>query len=65
MELIEVVADGSSANTALAIGEKHTTHDFRLGLKGEDGVQVMHLLVTDDKVQAVIDTLQNVLGAQP
>jgi uncharacterized hydrophobic protein (TIGR00341 family) len=65
MKIIEVVAETSSADTVSAIAEKYKAHDFRLGLKNEDGMQMMRLLVTDDKVQAILDALQGVLGAQP
>jgi uncharacterized hydrophobic protein (TIGR00341 family) len=65
MKIIEVVAETGSADTVSAIAEKYKAHDFRLGLKNEDGMQTMRLLVTDDKVQAILDALQGVLGAQP
>jgi len=65
MKYVEVIADEGSANTIEAIAEKVGAYDFRLGVVSEDGMQVMRLLVTDDKVQSTLDTLQNVLGAQP
>jgi len=65
MKLIEVIADAGSADTVAVIAEKYKARDFRLGQKGEDGRQAMRLLVTDDQVQPVLDTLQNILGAQP
>lgn len=65
MKIIEVIAETSSAKTISAIAEKHKAYDFRLGLIGENGMQTMWFLVTDDKVQDALDTLQNVLGAQP
>ena len=65
MKLIEVVADAGSMDTVAVIAEKYKAHDFRLTFKGEDGRQAMRLLVTNDRVQPVLDTLQNVLGAQP
>ncbi len=65
MKIIEVLADITSADTVAALAEKHTAHDFRLGFKGEDGRQAMRMLVSDDKVQEVLDTLQGLLGAQP
>ena len=65
MKHIEVVADTSSSKTVSAIAEKFKALDFRLGLIGKDGMQPMRLLVPDDKIQSVLDTLQNVLGAQP
>jgi uncharacterized hydrophobic protein (TIGR00341 family) len=65
MKLVEVVADAGSSDTVAAIAEKFKARDFRLGLKDEHGMQLMRLLVTDDRVQATLDALQTVLGAQP
>ena len=64
MKLIEVIADEGSVKTVAAIAEKHKARDFRTGLKDKGGLQPMRLLVTDDKVQEVLDALQGVLGAQ-
>ncbi|MDJ0806667.1 MAG: TIGR00341 family protein [Gammaproteobacteria bacterium] len=65
MKLIEVIADISSTKTVTSIAEKYKVRDFRLGAQTEDGRRAMRMLVKDDKVQSVLDTLQNVLGAQP
>ena len=65
MKYVEVVADAGSSKTVLAIAEKVKAQDFRLGTLGEDGMQLMRLLVADDKLQSTLDILQNVLGAQP
>lgn len=65
MKLVEIMADAGSADTVSAIAEKYKARDFRLGLIGDNGTQTMRLLVTDDKLQATLDTLQMVLGAQP
>ena len=65
MKYVEVVADAGTAATVLAIAEKAKAQDCRLGIIGEDGMQVMRLLVADDKLQWVLDALQNILGAQP
>ncbi len=64
MKLIEVIAGEGSVKTVAAIAEKHKVRDFRTGLKDKDNMQPMRLLVTDDKVQEVLDALQGVLGAQ-
>ncbi len=64
MKLIEVIADEGSVKTVVAIAEKHKARDFRTGLKDKDDQQPMRLVVTDDKVQEVLDALQGVLGAQ-
>jgi uncharacterized hydrophobic protein (TIGR00341 family) len=65
MKYVEVIADAGSSDTIVAIAEKAKAQDFRLGVVGEDGMQQMRMLVSDDKLQSVLDTLQNVLGAQP
>lgn len=65
MKYVEVVAEAGSSETVSAIAKKFEAYDFRMGTAGEDGMQQMRLLVADDKVQAVLDALQNVLGAQP
>jgi len=65
MKYIEIVAGSGSAETVAAIAEKVKAEDFRLGMIGEDGMQQMRMLVADNMVQSALDTLQNVLGAQP
>lgn len=65
MKYVEVVADAASARTILGIAKKCDAADCRLSMVGEDGMQSMRLLVADDKIQAVLDALQNILGAQP
>ena len=65
MKYIEIVAAAGSSETIAAIAEKAKAEDCRLGVVGEDGMQQMRLLVSNDKLQWVLDALQNVLGAQP
>ncbi|NOR51638.1 MAG: TIGR00341 family protein [Gammaproteobacteria bacterium] len=65
MKYIEVVADSNSSNTVQAIADKVKAQDFRLGVIGKDGQQQMRMLVSSDKLQWVLDALQNILGAQP
>ncbi|MCP4994999.1 MAG: TIGR00341 family protein [Gammaproteobacteria bacterium] len=65
MKYVEVVANAGSSDTVFAIAEKVKARDLRLGAVGEDGMQQMRLLVADDKLQLLLDALQNVLGAQP
>lgn len=65
MKYVEVVTAAGSADTVSAIAEKLEASDFRLGVVGEDGMQPMRLLVADDKIQAVLDSLQNLLGSYP
>lgn len=64
MKYVEVVADAGNAATVSAIAEKHEVSDYRVGVVGEDGLQPMRLLVADDKLQPVLDSLQTLLGVQ-
>ena len=65
MKYVEVVADAGSAATLAALAQKVKAVDFRLGIVGDDGMQVTRLVVDEDYLQSTLDTLQNVLGAQP
>ncbi len=65
MKYVEVVAKPTSSDTVAKIAEKEKALDFRVGAVGEDGMQYMRLIIADDHLQAVLDSLQNVLGAQP
>jgi uncharacterized hydrophobic protein (TIGR00341 family) len=65
MKYVEIIADAGSADTVSAIAEKVKATDFRLGVVAENGTQQMRMLLGDDSLQTVLDTLQNVLGAQP
>ena len=65
MKLIEVVASQRSLPTVQAIADKYKAYDFRTGPIGEDDMRAMRILTRDDKVQAVLDALQSILGAQP
>lgn len=65
MKYVEIIADAGSADTVSAIAEKVKATDFRLGAVAENGTQQMRMLLGDDSLQTVLDTLQNVLGAQP
>jgi len=65
MKYVEVVAEQGSADTVSAIAEKSESSDFRLGETGTDGMQLMRLLVADDKIQSVLDSLQKILHTQP
>jgi len=65
MKYVEVVMEEGSADTVSAIGEKSDVSDFRIGETGKDGMQSMRLLVADDKIQSVLDSLQKILHTQP
>jgi len=65
MKYVEVVADAGSQDTIQAIAEKARAADFRAMPATEDGMQQTRMLISNDHLQLVLDTLQNVLGAQP
>lgn len=65
MKLIEVNADSGHIDTVSSIAETNQAMDFRLGFKGEDGRQIMRILIADEHAQAVLDTLQKALGNEP
>jgi uncharacterized hydrophobic protein (TIGR00341 family) len=65
MKYVELVADEGSADTVSAIAEKFEVSDLRFSEVGKDGMRAMRLLVVDDKLQPVLDALQNIIGSQP
>ena len=65
MKLIEVNADVGHIDTVRVIAEKNEAADFRLGYKGDDGRQIMRILIPDGRAQAVLDALQRSLGKDP
>ncbi len=65
MKYVEIIADAGSSDTVLAMAQEAEVQDFRLGVVAEDGMQQMWMLVSDDKLQTILDALQNLLGAQP
>lgn len=65
MKYVKIIANKESADTVLAIAKKEEVQDFRLGVVEEDGMQQMRMLVSDDKLQLVLDALQDLLLKQP
>jgi len=65
VKYIEIVASSDVADTVGAIADNEGALDFRLGARDEGGVQQMRLLVSDDKLQSVLDALQRILSTQP
>ncbi len=65
MKYVEVVVEGGSSDTILAIADKVKARDIRLGIVGEDSMRQIRLLVSDDQLQTALDMLQHILGAQP
>ncbi len=65
MKYVEIVAEARSANTIMTLAKNVKAYDVRLGVVDEFGMQQMRLLVADSRLQKVLDTLQNILGAHP
>lgn len=64
MKYVEVVALEGSAKTIRTLARQEKLAEPRLGMIGEDGKQTMRLVVPDERVQPVLDTLQKLLGSQ-
>jgi uncharacterized hydrophobic protein (TIGR00341 family) len=64
MKYIEIVADTGHTDTIAAIAETAEVLDFRAGITDEKGKQQTRILLNDSQLQPVLDSLQNVLGAQ-
>lgn len=62
MKIIEVVADSGHSDTVSGIAEQQKIDDFWLGQENPDGRLAIRLLLSDDKVQSVLDALQTALG---
>jgi len=65
MKYVEVIADAGSSDTISAAAENVEVSDIRYSEVGEDGMRAIRLLVVDDKLQSVLDALQQILGKQP
>lgn len=65
MKYIEVVSDPGSVDTISSIAEKYESSDFRLGAVGEDGMQSMRMIISENHLQSALDSLQRLFRAQP
>jgi uncharacterized hydrophobic protein (TIGR00341 family) len=65
MKYVEVITGVRSTKTVLAVAEKEKSYDTRVGVEDENGLQKFRMLIDDGRLQSLLDTLQNVLGAQP
>ncbi len=65
MKYIEVTVSEDKARIVSKIADKMEARDFRLEFVGEDGMQQMRLLVSDDRVQPTLDALQVILDSEP
>ncbi len=64
MKIIETIADQSNLDTIRAIGEQHDIFDMQVGNADERGFVSVRMMVPDDRLQAMLDALQNLLGRQ-
>lgn len=64
MKYVEIIADEGSFDTVAAIAEQEEASDLRAAPADENGARWMRLLVRDDRLQGVLDALQNALGSQ-
>lgn len=64
MKYIEIIADAGNTDTIAAICEKAEITDYRPGTIDENNLQQSRILTSDEKLQTILDTLQNVLGTQ-
>lgn len=65
MKYVKIIADAGSSDTVLAIAKKEEVQDFRLGNVEEDGKMQIRMLVSDDKLQPVLDAVQKLLVEHP
>lgn len=64
MKYIEIIADAGNTDTIAAISEKSEVTDYHPGAIDENNLQQSRILTSDEKLQTVLDALQNVLGTQ-
>lgn len=62
MKYVEVIANANHTQSILAIAEKLEVSDFRIGMAAGDDMQTLRLIVADDKLQPILDALQDLLG---
>lgn len=65
MKYLEIVTNSNDVTKIVEMTQKFEITDFRLGVKNEDGLQTMRLLVGDDKLQEVLDALQTLFSSEP
>jgi len=62
MKIIEVIADSGHIDTVTSIAEKNDCPDIWTSPQGEDGRQVVRMIVSPEKTQDILDALQGILG---
>jgi hypothetical protein len=63
MRIVEVITDVAHGDTLVGLAEQHGATDCWWGSENEDGRRSFRILVDDGARQAVVDALQNLLGA--
>lgn len=63
MRLLEIVADVGHTDTLRGIADHHEVTDYWWDCSATEGRHAFSMLVTDDKRQAVMDALQQLLGS--
>ncbi|MCG6975951.1 MAG: TIGR00341 family protein [Acidiferrobacterales bacterium] len=62
MKIVEVLADAGHTDTISGIASQYEINDIWYGQENPDGRVSVRLLVTDDKLQTVLDAAQSALG---
>ncbi len=62
MKYVEIIANADSSKIVSEMAKAEKVQDFRLGVVAEDGMQQMWMLISDDKLQKVLDNLQSLLS---
>lgn len=65
MRIIEVITEAGHQDTIRSLAEQHGTEDIWCGAPMSDGRQAFRLLVSDEKRQKMLDSLQQLLGNSP
>jgi uncharacterized hydrophobic protein (TIGR00341 family) len=62
MKIIEIVADQGHQDTVSGIAKQHDATDVWMGAPGEDGRLSIRMLVTEEKIQEILDALMGILS---
>lgn len=65
MKYVEIVSAAGCADSVVALAEQLELTDCRVGPAADDDTLALRLLVSDDKLQPMLDALQTLLGSQP
>ncbi len=65
MKYIELVIDSKSFDKVEKIAQKTAVEDVRFCTEDKDGMQMVRMLVGDEKLQEALDDLSQIIGSQP